>query len=435
VPLHAEFPVATVDRSIAGGRGGRWDVTARRLWRGYTVLAVQACSALLFLVLVNVIAWGILWLKDQRSDAQRLPASFTELESRLGPAWVSALYPGWDQSNLSRLYAEWMRVRFDYEPFTQFTVHPMRGAYMNVSEHGFRSNGGDAPWPPDAAALNVFVFGGSTTFGAMLPDAQTIPAALEARLRTAGCAPAVHVYNFARPGFIAPQASALFEQLLRAGAVPQVAVFVEGINESVWQGSDPQYTDRLTDMVDQINSAQGGPGWSARARDLLVSLPITRLAGLVMQRMRRPGDTAAAPQFGAGRRVETDDVLRRWIGNKRLRDAVADAFGVKALTVWQPSPTYHYDLRHHLFAPALQQWGAPGPSVMEQSRAMYAAADAGRRDPDVQRDFLWLGDLQRDRVENFYVDSLHYTGAFSAEIAAAIFDELARCGWITCATR
>jgi hypothetical protein len=117
-----------------------------------------------------------------------------------------------------------------------------------------------------------------------------------------------------------------------------------------------------------------------------------------------------------------------------MQDVLAEKFGVKTLTVWQPSPTYHYDLSHHAFGQQLIQWGLPGPSVLEQSKAFYGQMDVVRRhDPAVQRGFLWLGDLQLDKHENLYVDSLHYTAAFSNEIAAAIFDEMKRQGWLACA--
>src|SRR5262245_45197931 len=228
---------------------GRWSSVRR----GYTVLAVQGCTVLLLLVFVNVLAWSVLRIGAERAR-HRLPSSFTALESRLGRAWVSTLYPGWDQRDLLELYNEWNRVSFDYEPFTQFKVHPMQSRYTNVSAHGFRSNGAAAPWPPDHRAFNVFVFGGSTAFGAMLPDGQTIPAALEAMLRDSGCAATTHVYNFARPGYLSAQERALFEQLVLARAVPDVAIFIDGLNDSVWQGSDPQYTAQLRYLVNQINS-------------------------------------------------------------------------------------------------------------------------------------------------------------------------------------
>ena len=35
--------------------------------------------------------------------------------------------------------------------------------------------------------------------------------------------------------------------------------------------------------------------------------------------------------------------------NQLLTEALAAAYGVEATFVWQPTPTYRYDLRHHLF--------------------------------------------------------------------------------------
>ena len=36
------------------------------------------------------------------------------------------------------------------------------------------------------------------------------------------------------------------------------------------------------------------------------------------------------------------------------------------------------------------------------------------------RNFLWLGDLQKDERRPLYVDRLHYTAAFAKEIAERI---------------
>jgi hypothetical protein len=311
-----------------------------------------------------------------------------------------------------------------------------------VSEHGFRLNGEEAPWPPDQATFNVFVFGGSTTFGAMLPDAQTIPAALESQLRDSACVPTTNVYNFARPGYISTQERALLERLLLANAVPQVDVFIDALNDSVWQGTDPQYTDRLRYLVSAINAEDPSSRWSARARELVASLPTTRAADRLLARFGRSErlGEAASPRLGevaspagATANVATEDRLNQWLANKRLRDGVADQFGVRALTVWQPAPTYHYDLRYHLFGPQLAQWSLPGPSVLEQSKAFYSRMDERRHEPDVTKNLLWLGDIQLDRQENLYVDTLHYTAAFSKEIAGAISDEMRRQGWLSCA--
>jgi hypothetical protein len=39
-------------------------------------------------------------------------------------------------------------------------------------------------------------------------------------------------------------------------------------------------------------------------------------------------------------------------------------------------------------------------------------------------DFLYLADLQKGRAVDFYLDEVHYTPAFSAEIARNIFQHM-----------
>ena len=68
---------------------------------------------------------------------------------------------------------------FEYAPIVEFEIRPMSGTYVNASQHGFRVNARQAPWPPVRGAFNVFVFGGSTAFGWLLPDRDTIASQLQ----------------------------------------------------------------------------------------------------------------------------------------------------------------------------------------------------------------------------------------------------------------
>jgi hypothetical protein len=43
-----------------------------------------------------------------------------------------------------------------------------------------------------------------------------------------------------------------------------------------------------------------------------------------------------------------------------------------------------------------------------------------RKTVNFGKDFLWLGDMQEDRKEPLYLDTVHYTADFSAEIAGKI---------------
>jgi hypothetical protein len=106
--------------------------------------------------------------------------------------------------------------------------------------------------------------------------------------------------------------------------------------------------------------------------------------------------------------------IDRWLRNRPMTQAAAASRGVATLFVIQPSPAYHYDLRHHLFAEGdLSRLGR------HRAAAVGYEMLSGRIEHG-DGDVLWLADLQQGRDENLYVDMVHYTAAFSRDIAREI---------------
>jgi hypothetical protein len=81
--------------------------------------------------------------------------------------------------------------------------------------------------------------------------------------------------------------------------------------------------------------------------------------------------------------------------------------------VWQPVPTYHYDLRYHLFGDL--DFGKNNYSTFGYARM----ADRLRREPPGP-EFLWAADLQEGVRQPLYVDQVHYTAAMSARIGGVV---------------
>jgi len=86
---------------------------------------------------------------------------------------------------------------------------------------------------------------------------------------------------------------------------------------------------------------------------------------------------------------------------------------VRPMFVWQPVPTYRYDLRYHIL----------GDLDFEQNNASafgYSRmAERLRREPPGP-DFLWAADLQVGVFQPLYVDQIHYTAAMSARLGAEV---------------
>jgi len=110
-------------------------------------------------------------------------------------------------------------------------------------------------------------------------------------------------------------------------------------------------------------------------------------------------------------------VIKRYVKNKQMIDAIATTQGIKTLFVWQPISTYKYDQKYNLFA---------ADAVGERRYANFGypvmATSAERR--SLGDNFLWLADIQEQTTEPLYVDTMHYTGTMSKTLAKYIADKV-----------
>jgi hypothetical protein len=363
--------------------------------RWYTVAAVVLLSGVLLVLLLNLILHAI--------ARSRNPANAEAPQISFDPVRLHKAYPGWREEDVRTLLLETVREK-EYEPFTGFREVPFRGKFVNIDPAGFRVSKDQAPWPPSTKTVNVFVFGGSTAFGAALPDDETIASYLQQAAASDHASPPLAFYNFARPAYFSSQELVLFEQLLRTGFVPQVAVFVDGLNDFIFANGQPLFTDRLANFM------AGRPDSSS-----FDDLPVFRAAHWFSERWNKP-KSQNQETAGYDDTALLQGVVDRWLANKRVIELIARGFGVRTVFVWQPVPVYKYDLRYHFFLHSSSEFAAYGRSgygypLMESLRAR------GTLGPDV----LWLADMQQYKHENLYVDSIHYNAAFSKEIAAEIY--------------
>jgi hypothetical protein len=374
----------------------------------YTALAIILLNTCLLFTFVNLALWGALRFLR--------PSKPFDPVATFGLATVLKSYPGWKPEDVVALNREMGKLDqtvYEYEPFTQFKHRPLRGRYLNIDPNGFRIDKDQSPWPPARNGFNIFLFGGSTTFGVGVPDDETIPSSLQEYI-AAHCTTPAAVYNFGRLGYFSTQEVLLYYRLLLSGAVPTVAVFVDGINDFHTQSGEPDLTTELKSLL------------AAEHRSLYLpsSLPVLRAANLLQRVMA--GQHAAPPSPGYGDTASLAGVVSRVRVTERLIETLGSAYHVEPIFVWQPIPVYKYDLRYH-FLNGLDyrrffqyadgaKYGYP---VMADARNEF---ESGGR-------FLWLADIQEGRSENFYVsDGLHYTGRFCQEIARAIYQFMIRKG-------
>lgn len=303
------------------------------------------------------------------------------------------------------LKENWRQFDTVYTPFVEYRTRETEGKYLNVTEDGIRANGSGRP-DPRAEGVKVFVFGGSTTLGAGVPDDETIPAYLEKALGGAGRGDA-KVFNFGTVSYHSTQERIALERLLTAGIKPDVAVFIDG-DADFYHCAVPDssaWNERLTQLT-RARARQ--PMWRELAARSHVLQLIGHLSGDKSVLVREWGRFCESD-------AEVDAVIRRLDTNRRMVDALAERLGFKVLFVQQPVPTFAYDNRKRPFPVKEELMGyhmnaARGYPRLAEMKAAGQLWDKG---------VLWLAELE-PQDGNAYIDAVHYSPAFNKAIGDRI---------------
>jgi hypothetical protein len=332
--------------------------------------------------------------------------------------WVERqkVYPGWEMADIQAMLIELNeRPGFVYTPLAQFREGAMNGRFHTIHEAGFRDTGDGLPWPPDPESSTVFVFGGSTMFGWGVPDDETAPAYLSNILGKS-----VNVYNFGQPYAYSTHELLFFLKLAMEGYRPDLVVFVDGLNEFF-------HTDDLFFMTKALSDA-----WERHKippteaiRSLVVRMPLYDLAKKAADRLfatnlETQNRESLDKIFNESERSEdvTEHIIRRYLDNVELARTLADFYGVESMFIWQPIPTYRYDLKNHIYADALGRHADAGQAY-EKAKAMFAENGLAS-----QPFFRWCADLQEGLAEPLYVDAVHYTARMNRLVAACVSERV-----------
>jgi hypothetical protein len=228
----------------------------------------------------------------------------------------------------------------------------------------------------------------------------------------------VRVYNFGRGAYFSTQERILFQQLLLRNAVPDMAIFLDGLNDFHLTTHSAGYS-RLERAFAATDPFKGGAGLRDAVVALGAHLPLIRAAAIIERKMsEQPAELPTYKPAELPRR-DLDALIDRYLHNKRQITGVAREYGLKPLFVWQPVPGYKYDLRHHAALNPVHGLGGH-----ERSGQGYPVA--AERRAEFGGSFLWLADIQEHRAEALYVDTVHYTAAFSDVIAGEIAAHILR---------
>jgi hypothetical protein len=360
-------------------------------------------------------------------------------------------YPGKDEAYLDDLLRDnALSLSRPVMPYGLLGVHACTSRYFNVSAHGFRSSGQAQPWPPREAQKSIFFFGGSTTLGVGLEDGQTVPAKLQRRLHEAGhqC----QVYNFGSGNYTSRHELLRFLDLLDGGITPDIAVFLDGFNDSVYAFGNPHLVNLLDSLYqrEKKKRRESESGLWGLAREMASLFGGKNGASMPSSDNYRPQDADEAARFffseaGVEQALQWCDrpmppehlnglyaragkgVWERYLDSVEMIRAVARRRGAKTFFVWQPVSTY-LTRKDHLILDRLftvyRQNSLCSPVYQWLHHQGYPTMSGAP-------DFLNLSGLGARHEGVQYVDTCHYTASFCSNVAEMICKGLLAGGYLS----
>jgi hypothetical protein len=378
----------------------------------YIKFSLVLLNTLVLFLVLNLVAW----------IGMRIYGSLHRKENIVSQKYnndLRTVYPQHDPEAVNQLLLETWSRQYGYEPYTQIKERPFHGEFINVSDRGYRETGFVKKWPLDKHAFNIFLFGGSTMFGYGVADEETVSASLENYFRHLYPSLPIMVYNFGRGSYYSSQESILFLRLLSQGGSPDVAIFVDGLNEFYYNTDEPHASEFIKKYVDSASDQKAD---KAMLNDMLCKyLPAYKLILSVVQSVSmRAKDinrkvVKLSDKYSDGKLLDT--VINRYLRNKILNEGIGSAFNVKTIFVWQPVPTYKFDVKNSLFMEdgfGDHSYSGYGYPLMEKYLALHPLG----------ANFIWGADIQQDSKEPLYVDKVHYSATMSKRLGEYIGSEI-----------
>jgi lysophospholipase L1-like esterase len=315
--------------------------------------------------------------------------------------------------------AMWKKARSSYLPFMIWGPRQWHSQYINTdqTEMGVwrRTIQAMGPACREKAARKVWVFGGSTVYGISAPDSGTIPSYLARELNRdpQSC---FEVTNLGAEGYVTNQEVILLIQELKEGRRPDIAIFYDGINDSIqggfftgtpsahWQFEAIQA--RLEDRFQtKLSFLKASYAWS------LARLLVARF---LPERVPQSSD--------AGLAVKATATLDNYEANLRLVQVLAPAYGFRAYFFWQPTLGFG-DKPLGRFEKELKEAGnkVAGGQLQRGLTAVYQEAE---RRSAAHATFVFLGHVFDGLKEPIYSDGMHLAPRGNEMIARTLAQQI-----------
>jgi hypothetical protein len=383
-----------------GGRPRPRDVQAllafgRRIRHSYKIVAILVLNTLLIAAALELASRALTDLRDvSRSPNQSAPDPREKSSYYLGKTWAPQY---WREFELSR--------KVQYLSYVVWRRAPFTGATINIDDGGIRRTPGAVC---GGGSYKVFVFGGSPIWGTGSPDWGTIPAYLQAALAKLESRP-VCVVNFGESAYVSTQSVITLLTRLQTGDVPDLTFFYDGPNDvyAAFQSGRPTVHENVGSVARIFEHR--GEVESNPLSELLDRSALFRVSrGLVNSLAQAPPPTLLTYEtMGIDRTALTEAVVRTYLDNYNVVDALAHKYGFKYAFFW---PAYISAGKKHLTAeeealkrevdPSLAKLHASVYHTMESRIPQYANLHSLSSIFDGHDSLIWIDDAHVTPVGN-----------------------------------
>jgi len=331
-------------------------------------------------------------------------------------SWVAPYYHESEQMGKMR-----------WEPYVYWRRKPYRGNYVNVNSDGIRTTANATESDGANPAMKVFMFGGSTMWGAGAKDDSTIPSifAKEVSNGEASC----DVVNFGVEAYVSTQEVIALMLQLQRGNIPDVIIFYDGVNDAsgAFQLGVPGLPHNEFNRVKEFSLLE-----RKEIRTLAVQAAANELSTVrfFKRLFMRLGLQRESPFFNPleyekpilDRAALVRATVETYLSNVALVQVLSRSYGFKCLFYWQPMIYQKQHLTEYE-----QHKAAEFEKKFPGLKGFYLETYAflKQRTVNLKGDFHDISSIFSDVHEPLYVDQFHLGEKGNSLIAKRMVEDFA----------
>lgn len=231
--------------------------------------------------------------------------------------------------------------RLEWNPYTYWRRKPFKGKYINIDSQGIRYTWNKTDTLKTSVKVkNIFVFGGSTSWGSESRDEYTIPSVLS-KFLSQDSELKINITNFGETGYVNTQEMIMLLCELQKGNVPDMVIFYDGVNDiaSALENKIAGISMNEPNRRKEFNILK-----DYRRKDLYKEAVYSIIknswtCGLINNIFPKINiDAYRKSHYLSYSESEklAEDILRVYSSNVKLIEAVSRLYGFKTIFYWQP---------------------------------------------------------------------------------------------------